>query len=53
MNKAIWKSKTFWGCILLTVGGLTGYFTGDTTWFTEILKWVGGPLAVFGIRDAL
>ena len=54
MEKSILKSKTFWGFgVALLLVGLQSAGLIESTAITELLKYTGGIVGVWGARDAL
>lgn len=55
MNKEFWKSMTFWGAVLLFVGGGLESIgvTGALAAVKVIAEALGIPLIAFGIRRAI
>jgi hypothetical protein len=52
MNKEFWKSKTFWGSVLIALGVVGNYLNGNID-FTGFLTGIGTAFGLFGVRDAL
>lgn len=52
MKKNFWKSKTFWGSVLIAGGFIGQYLTGNINLEVAITG-VGTALGLFGIRGGL
>ncbi len=54
MDKSIFASKTFWGFgAALAIAGLQAMGYVDPNVVTELLKYAGGIVGVWGVRSAL
>ena len=54
MDKSIFASKTFWGFgVALAIAGLQAMGYIDPSVVSELLKYTGGIVGVWGVRAAL
>lgn len=55
MQKPFYKSMTFWGAVLLFIGGGLEAIgvTGSVTYIQTIAELMGIPLVGFGLRRAM
>ena len=50
--KPWWQSKSYWGAILLALGAIGGYLSGNLN-AVESFEAVAAALGIFGLRHAL
>ena len=55
MNKKFWKSTTFWGAVMIFVGGGLEAIgvTGSAEIMAQVCALLGLPVMGFGIRKAM